>query len=273
MILKGSQRQVRESNIELLRIVLMLMIITYHLLVHGANVGRKSYTISNDFSIAYVFLKSFLVIAVNCFVFISGYYRINFRIQTFLNIILQTAFFAIAITLAVDALALQPISIGHYVKAFVPTVSGTWWFITAYLALYLLSPLLNKAIDAFDKDQFLFILVGLTLINSIIGFSGGAQHVVGVNRGLSLIGFIYIYLVAQFIRRYAPPEKLTKFAPVGYVAISLLLFLLAFFSITELGQRGVPYIHSYNNPLVLAAAICFFFFFKSIHIKDRKSVV
>jgi hypothetical protein len=42
MPLPPTQKAVRESNIELLRVVLMLMIIGYHLIVHGARMGGTS---------------------------------------------------------------------------------------------------------------------------------------------------------------------------------------------------------------------------------------
>lgn len=268
MPLKLIEKTQRESNIELLRIILMLMIIGYHLLVHGAQMTGSNHYIFNESSVVYVFLKSFLVIAVNCFVFISGFYRINFKVYPFLNMVLQAIFYAFAITYLVDMLSLQEISLKNYLAAFLSVYLGTWWFLTAYLALYLLSPLLNAAVDSLNRKQFLFILVSLTLINSVGESSFGVASIVGTNRGFSLLSFIHIYLIAQFIRKYVHLDKLKKYSSAVYIASSLLLFLLAFFSITELSQFGVRSIYAYNNPLVLIAAIAFFFFFKSIRLRS-----
>lgn len=270
MALIKDKKVTRDSNIELLRIVLMLMIIGYHLIVHGAQMGGPigDHEIDNESSVAYVFLKSFLVIAVNCFVFISGFYRIRFKVKTLLSLFFQAIFYALAINLAADMLSLEYISLKAYIKAAFSVFAGTWWFLTAYMGLYLLSPLLNNAIDTFTKHQFLFILVSITFINSVSGFVFSAGPIVGTNGGYSLISFIHIYLIAQYFSRYVNLDKLTKYSPAVYVFSSLTVFLLAFFSITQLSQTGVVKIYAYNNPLVMLAAISFFFFFKNLRFRS-----
>lgn len=271
MTLELNKKAPRESNIELLRIILMLMIIGYHLIVHGAQMGGATvgYYIYNESSLLYIFLKSFLVIAVNCFVFISGYYRINFKVFPFLSLVFQTVFYAVVITFAADIFTNEYISIKQYLVALLPYLTGTWWFITAYLALYLLSPLLNSAIDAFNKYQFLFILIVLTLFNIVGGFNLGTASILGSNRGYSLLSFVHIYLIGQYLRKYVQMENLTKYSTAVYFGSSLLVFLLALLSITELDQMGVKSIYAYNNPLVLIAAISFFFFFKNLKIQSN----
>lgn len=270
MTIQKEKKAPRESNIELLRIVLMLMIIGFHLIVHGAQMGGPigDHVIDNESSVAYVFLKSFLVIAVNCFVFISGFYRIRFKIRTILSLFFQAIFYSLTITFAADMLSLEPINFKAYLKALFAVFSGTWWFLTAYLGLYLLSPLLNNAIDSFHKYQFLFILISVTIINIVSGFLFGAGPIVGSNSGFSLLSFIHIYLLAQYISKYANLDKLTKYSSAVYIGSSLVVFLLAFISITQLSQTGIGRIYAYNNPLVLIAAVSFFFFFKNLRFRS-----
>ncbi len=259
----------RESNIELLRIVLMLMIIGYHLIVHGAEMegGLGNYEMVNETSVAYVFLKSFLVIAVNCFVFISGFYRIRFKVATVLNLLFQVLFYSLLITLAADVLSLGYVGLRTYVQALFPLFTGMWWFITAYLALYLLSPLLNSAIDSFSKQKFLFVIISFTLINTVFDFFFGATAI-GAQRGLSVISFIHIYLLAQYISKYLDHEKLEKYALPVYVISSLLIFLLAYLSISSIYDTGIRKAFAYNNPLVMVSAISFFFCFKRLNLQS-----
>jgi surface polysaccharide O-acyltransferase-like enzyme len=257
----------RDSNIELLRIVLMLMIIGYHLIVHGAKMGGSNYEIEDKSSMAYVLLKSFLVIAVNCFVFISGYYRIKFKTGPFLNILAQATFYSMLFTLVADVLFWESHGWRYYLIALFPVFAGTWWFITTYLALYIISPLLNNAIDSFSKAQFLFILISITIINMVGGFLFDVTSV-GVNKGYSVLSFVHIYLLAQFIRRYANLSVFKSYSSSVYIFSSTLLFLLAFISVTALDQRGVVKLYAYNNPLVFISAVSFFFMFKNLHIKS-----
>lgn len=85
----------RKSNIELLRIILMFMIILFHMLAHGGKIHKLSngsfYTTDN--TPIFLFVFSFLSFAVNCFVFISGYYGIKVRLKTILSLIFQGVFY------------------------------------------------------------------------------------------------------------------------------------------------------------------------------------
>ncbi len=181
------EKTVREFNIELLRIFLMLMIIGYHLIVRGAGVGgaNDNYIITDNYSVAYILLKSFLVIAVNCFVFISGFYRISFRSRTVISLMLQTTFYALIIHLGFTLLTGAPFGLRLLVNIFLPLFNGTWWFITAYLGLYLVSPLLNKGIDSCTREQLLFVLVVFTVLNAFVGFLFSSEGVLGTNGGFS----------------------------------------------------------------------------------------
>lgn len=98
---KMVKKETRDANIELLRSVLMVMIILFHLIVHGCKVKGLHLSLyqptNHDFF--YLFALSFLCVAVNCFIFISGYYGINFKIKTLISFWAQGAFYALGIYL------------------------------------------------------------------------------------------------------------------------------------------------------------------------------
>lgn len=269
MTLQSTNSVTRESNIELLRIVLMLMIIGFHLLVHGAGVGGSfdNYSMVDETSVMYIFLKSFLVVAVNCFVFISGFYRIKFKIRTIIHVFFQVFFYSLLFTMLADVFSPR-IGLITYIEASFSLFRGVWWFITAYVALYLLSPLLNTAIDSFSKQKFLFVIISLTIINIVSGFLFSASPM-GANRGFSLISFIHIYLLAQYIKKHIRLDKLEKYSIAVYVASSLLIFLLAILSISISSNSGIAKTFAYNNPIVLISAISLFFSFKQFKLKNN----
>lgn len=65
-----NEKTIRDSNFELLRIVLIVMIICLHYLGHGGSLevlGPSDF----NFYFAYAF-ESFFIIAVNCFILITG---------------------------------------------------------------------------------------------------------------------------------------------------------------------------------------------------------
>ena len=257
-------KAIRDSNIELLRVVLMLMIIGYHLIVHGARMGgaNPNYTITGETSVAYLLLKCFLVIAVNCFVFISGYYRINFRIRTVVDLILQTSFYALGIHLVFSAVTGTPVmpSLGSLPDVVLPIFKGTWWFVTAYFGLYLISPLLNKGIDACTRAQLLFVVVIFTVLNAVSGFLFGSGGILGANGGYSLFSLLHIYLIGRYAARFIADRSLRQWSAAVYLLSSLALFLLVYLSVSRLDNLGIVRLFKYNNPLILISAISFFFF-------------
>ena len=61
----------RQSNIELLRIISILMIVIHHVLVHGIYNAVNNSTLH--------FIDSFVIYGVNIFLLISGYFTINLK--------------------------------------------------------------------------------------------------------------------------------------------------------------------------------------------------
>ena len=74
----------RESNIELLRVISMVMIFVYHYCVHGSILKVGSYTINK---LVALFLSIGGRVGVNLFILIMGYFMINskFKIKKLLK--------------------------------------------------------------------------------------------------------------------------------------------------------------------------------------------
>ena len=92
---------------------------------------------------------------------------------------------------------------------------------------------------------------------------------VGANQGFSVISFVHIYLLAQYIKKYVDLDKIKKYSLVVYLGSSLLIFLLALFSISYASETGIIKTFAYNNPLVLISAVSFFFCFKQLKLQSK----
>lgn len=83
----------RQSNMELLRIISMLFI----LLLHSNHMGiAEIYNLPNRTE-AYMrfFIEVISIIGVNCFILISGYFRIKLKIKNFCSLVFHIYFFAV----------------------------------------------------------------------------------------------------------------------------------------------------------------------------------
>ena len=77
----------RESNIELMRIVLMTMIILHHIIAYNFDLYDSAVSFDRITQAILHFLDTSCIMAVNCFFLVSGYYRIKFNIKKMAMII------------------------------------------------------------------------------------------------------------------------------------------------------------------------------------------
>ena len=84
----------RESNIELLRNISMFMILVIHdNFVSLPRIGIEELSSNTIPSVTRFFIESLGIVAVNVFVFISGWFGIRTRLKSVLSFIYQILFF------------------------------------------------------------------------------------------------------------------------------------------------------------------------------------
>lgn len=258
----NTQTKTRSSNIELLRLVLMLMIVMLHVFrleLHN-NISNTGLYISE------LLLTSLFFVGVNCFVFISGYFGVKFKAKTIVSLLTQALFYSIGILLIALALGYK-LGLKDYIEAIFPVSSsltyGTWWFVTAYIALLFIAPLLNYSIAYFNKKQMTIILVGMLFLNCFSSFIFGNSYISG--DGYSIYNFITIYVLARYINKYQiriPKPFLL------YLGASLLIFGVTLFANLEMDKMIEPG-NRYNNPFLILAAVGLFFTFKNMNFSNQ----
>lgn len=258
----NTQVKERSSNIELLRLVLMLMIVMLHVFrleLHN-NINNTGLYVSE------LLLTSLFFVGVNCFVFISGYFGVKFRAKTIVSLLIQAFFYSIGILLITLALGYK-LGLKDYIEAVFPISSsltyGTWWFLTAYIALLFIAPLLNYSIEYFNRKQMTIILVGMLFMNCFSSFIFDNPYISG--DGYSIYNFITIYVLARYINKYQ--VRIPKPFLI-YLGASLLIFGITLFFNLEMGRMIEPG-NRYNNPLLILAAVGLFFTFKNMNFSSK----
>lgn len=257
--------QKRDYNIELLRIVLMMMIILFHLVVHGCKLkmlSTNSYTATNK-DITYLSLVTLLAIAVNCFVFISGYYGIKFKIKTLISFSIQAIFYSVIIySIATFIFQLNEYNSIIFIKSFFPFTSTVWWFFTVYLGIYILSPLINKGVDAISKYQLIIIII-------ILVYLEGTYPLWGYNilsgDGLSLYSLLVVYIIGRFCKTN---DIRVNNAFIKYSFMYIILLGIIYVTYIMNRQSLTWRMTTYNNPLIIINSILFFYIFKNTSIKN-----
>lgn len=258
----------RKSNFELLRIICMIMIVTLHVLGHGG--GFKSTNIySGNFFVVNI-IKSLTIVAVNCYVLIAGYFGINSTInfKKFKKIYIQVLFYSLVINGGFLLLGIKDISKFIILQTFLPITMKTWWFVTNYLILYLITPYINRLIKNLsfkEINKLLIILFGVFILWSSLVIIGNPIDNSG---GYSLYNFIYMYIIGAYINIYFKDNKICK-------KITLLIYLISSFALSIFNvficriKGGDLTIYAYNFLPIFIASIALFLFFKQINIQSK----
>jgi len=258
------KKSYRESNIELLRIVLILMIITHHVIVHGLGllkIGDVSYQVERPSIYYQLFINSFVVISVNTFVFISGYFGIKFKLKTIASLVFQALFYSLFIYLIFVCFDHSLFGIKSLVKSFLPISSEMWWFLSIYIGLVFVSPFLNKGVEYIEHNQLVIILAGLLFFDCFSGFAFNT-----ISGGHSVFHFMTLYLLARYINKYIPNIKraLLILSVFTLVLFGSELIILHYNQLSK-----IIMFFSYNNPLIVISSVMLFFIFKNIKLQNR----
>ena len=272
MIANNSRVVTRDSNYELLRIVCMLFIVMHHFITEALvpDLFRCDVDVWDWNRAAMIGLNYFCFIGVNVFVLISGYYGIRFKWRGLGNLYLTCAFYAFlayVIHLYIDGASFGSSVIYHSVLVF---SHNQWWFIGAYLMLYIFSPLINKGLEVMTKRKHIGLIAAFTFVSIYLGF--------GWNTGCNTTGhgvaqMVYMYVIGNYIRKYVNMEKLrTKRGWLVGVYIASISTMIAILLInTFVWHREAPYLRMwlYTNPLLIVGAIAFFMLFGTFRFKSR----
>lgn len=257
----------RDSNIELLRIVLMLMIILHHLIIHGSKLvqlASDSYE-PNDKTAIQLLLNSFIICAVNTFIFISGYFKISFNVKTLVSFILQSSFYSITIYI-ISCFCLEGYwSFGNIFRACIPILSAQWWLLSIYITIYILSPIINIGIDSLSKKQHLFTIILLSLLVTSFYITNFNKDSLTVN-GSAMTLFILIYILGRFFKKH---QINIKKGWLFYILCCIGLFSMVFIYYTYFSHVLAWFLFIYINPFIIGAAITLFFTFNRFKIKSK----
>ena len=263
----------RLSNIELLRIVCMFFIVMLHFLYEVISFHTLTSITANN--IAYSILFSFVVCAVNVFVLISGYFGIKSKIKGVVGLYLQCVFYSVAclvVAWACGILPTQPVRESLWESILVFSHSPGWWFPVVYAILYIVAPLLNKLIDSLNKRQYIVVLIIMTFLNVYLGYF---MHDQFNPTGYNVQQFIYLYFIGRFMRLHCKFDdrlKWRKYSVVAYLVSCMLWCVIGFLN-KQVIHSSNAFLDlytsvSYNNPLVIIAAISLLVFFLTIDVKN-----
>lgn len=263
--------KVRQSNMELLRIIAMFLV----LLVHADFFSLGSPSASDcanapvDSSLK-VFFEAISIACVDIFVCLSGWFGIKPSIRGISNFIFQCLFWLIGLYIFTLILGISQLSKEGLMGCFALTKLN--WFIKAYILLYILSPVLNAYVEKTSQKDFRNVLMAFFAFEFIYGwiFSSSTQH---IQAGYSTISFIGLYLLARYVRLYSPRISLKpKWFYITSLCIAPVCVTAAYITPPVLGIKttilGILWI-SYISPYCIAFSMFMIMLFSKLEIQSK----
>ncbi|WP_026650858.1 acyltransferase [Butyrivibrio proteoclasticus] len=270
----------RNANIELLRIVAMLMILVLHY-NSSADVLLHLGVPATGVQVFATIMEAICITGLNTYVFISGFFmsKSKVKLSRMLQLICQVYFYTILISIAMMMVGTYVVqendSVYKFVQYIFPISSEHYWFVTAYVIMYLFAPIMNVAVEHLKRVQLKAIIIGLLVWFCIIK-SFVPVYFVTDDKGYKYGWFLVLYLIAAYVRKYDVVLFINakKSALVFLISCGLIFLFSIFFHYVNLTRGGFIYysevpIHL-NFIFTLTGSLGLFSFFRFYRMRENK---
>lgn len=217
--------KMRNSSVELLRIISMLMVVAHHFVVHNLD---NAWDISDDGSrfVIAVFAAPLGKISIVSFFAVTAWFLCEKKVnslrasfQRAWKMEFEVLFYAWGMCILFVIFGRQNINASTVLKSFLPVSTDLWWYVTSYVLFLLLFPFLNKGLYLIGK-QYHLVLCLVT-----IALWGGIQGILphGYMDLANSVAFVWIYILISYYRWYMKAFSLGTSAWIAGVGFALCL--------------------------------------------------
>lgn len=268
---------VRSSNIELFRILSMLIIVAHHYVVNSglwACIDAQSNLHLQDYFL--LFFGWGGKTGINCFVLITGYFMCTSNItkKKFCKLVGEVYFYNIIIWCLFFIIGYEQFSIKGLLKALFPFFTVADNFTSCFLLFYLLIPFINRLIHALTEKEHFLLMVWCLGVYVVLPSFAKANVVFNY-----VTWFAILFVIASYIRLY-PKAWFNSSKTTGILAVvSLILSWISIAVLAMISKRiggtiGLAYffVSDSNKVLALTTAVNAFLFFRNLKLRNNKVI-
>jgi len=265
----------RDSNLELYRIISMLMIVSHHYVVNSGLTSADGPIFAAPLSLRSLFLLLFGAwgkTGINCFVMITGYFmcKSNITAKKFAKLVCEWLFYRYLLYAVFWISGYLPFTLKTAVLGIVPITQIGVGFTSCFVMFFLAIPFLNVLVQHLNEKQHLYLLA----LTGFVYIFLGTAHRVTMNY---VSWFMVLYFIASYIRLY--PKKIFGNTKIwGWMTlVSFALSAVSVLSATWLGtklDRNLSYffVQDSNTFLAVTNGVFSFLFFKNLKIPYSKFI-
>lgn len=256
----------RQSNFELLRIISILMIITLHYFNGSMGGALDTNNLSNSHFNYYLvrFGESLCIVAVNCFILITGYfmYKSNtIKLRKVFNLVFTLIFYNVLLCTISIVLKIPGYDTNFYDNLFKSFFSDGAWFVIIYIILYLLVPYINLVIKNINKKQHGILITIMLIVFSV--YPTFIDNITILDNGNGIISFIMLYFIGSYINKYNINKRKIWIYLIFYILMQAMTYILA------INDYNKIYPFAYNTIFNVLGSVFLFLAFSKLNIKSK----
>ena len=266
----------RSSNLELYRILCMMMIVAHHYVINSGLTSEGG-PLKEDFisgnSIFLTLFGAWGKTGINCFLMITGYFMCTSKITLtkFIKLMGQIYLYKWLLYPILLIAGYETLSVVRLIKLIMPIWGVNRNFTGCFIVFWLTIPFLNILVQNMNKRQNELLLILLLVIYSLLGsipsFNVTFNYV---------IWFGIIYFIASYIRMYPQPifEKSNFWGWMTLLSVGMACASIIGLRLLFGGRLGTGYIFvgDCNKVFAVVVAVSSFLWFKNMNIKYSKLI-
>ncbi len=273
------QLKVRDSNLELFRIITMFLIVAHHYVVNSGLSYTDGPLAKDPLSLKSLYLMVFGAwgkTGINCFLMITGYFmcKSHITVRKFLKLVFEVEFYSIVIYLVFLLLGYESLSVQNIIRVVFPVTSIQQNFTGCFIVFYLFIPFLNILVQNMNEKQHIRLILLLSFTYILFGTIHGRTFSVAMNY---VSWYMVLYFIASYIRLY--PKKWFSDNRIcgSLLIVSIVISVVSIVGCAWLGTRigtFMPYffVTDSNTFLAVVVGVFAFLIFKNLRIPQSRFI-
>ena len=265
---KTSGEKDRDSNLELYRCIVMLMIVAHHFVFHSGLMDVMSEEPTSWRSVYLYLFGAWGKVGIDCFVLITGFFMCKSSISSrkFVKLLFQIEFYKIVIYILFLLFGYDDFSFESCAKTIMPIVYVSDDFVGCFILFYLFIPYLNILINNMHKKQHGFLILLCLFVYSLLPLFPYVEVFQNY-----VIWFAVLYIISSYLRLYGL-SVLFKYA-TEWTVLSILITSASICFFLFYGMKWPYYlVFDANKVLALAVSVCSFTFFRKLKVQHSKII-
>ncbi len=211
----------RVVSLDALRIVSMLMIVSLHYFENGLIRETVQFPHLNYFFVWGI--EILCSVCVNCYIINTAWFTQSgsFKLHKLMSLWIEIVFVNIVCCVFSILILHQSFGVKSIISIVFPITTNEYWYMSAYFAFYMISPLLGWIVDRISVTSLAKIVVICILLFTVVPFDWAK-----IDYGYHFVWFVVLFFITSYIKKRKDEFKIFQKRPLFYLAFYFLLCIV-----------------------------------------------